>query len=81
MRVLPKILDLRTNPPLSGTNDLFRAQVERERTNLLGFYEAALDAYRGDREAWARDLGPVMSADPGNPYYRWIAGVAATDTR
>jgi predicted membrane-bound spermidine synthase len=81
MRVLPEILALRTDPPLGGTNDAFRAQVEQERRNLLSFYEAALDAYKGDREAWAQDLGAVMEADPGNPYYLWIAGGAATGGR
>jgi spermidine synthase len=81
MRVLPEILALRTNLPLGGTNDSFRAQVEEERKNLLGFYEAALDAYKGDREAWARNLGTVMKADPGNPYYLWIEGGAANAGR
>jgi spermidine synthase len=74
VRVLPEVLNLRNDPPLRGADDSFRSQVAQERQNLLGFYAAALDAYRGERETWARDLGAVMKADPTNPYYRWIAG-------
>ncbi|MGF6753434.1 hypothetical protein [Paraburkholderia sp. GAS42] len=38
------------------------------------FYDAGLDAYRGDRDASQTDIGRVMHADPENPYYRWFVG-------
>ena len=72
--VLPRVLALRTDPPFHGANDAFRAAVAEERERLRTFYEAALYAYRGERELWARALRRVLSEDGGNPYYRWIVG-------
>jgi spermidine synthase len=46
------------------------------RITLQTFYSAALDAYRGDRDAWQDDIGNVMRADADNPYYRWFVGTA-----
>jgi spermidine synthase len=74
VRVLPRVLALRGEPPLIGADESFRAQLARERTNLLGFYEAALYAYKGERSLWARKLEPVMKDDGANPYYRWMVG-------
>jgi spermidine synthase len=67
---------LQTEPPLTGAGDTFRATLQRERDTLHTFYGAGLAAYRGDREAWARDVQRVMSTDGGNPYYRWFVGDA-----
>ncbi|WP_420995267.1 fused MFS/spermidine synthase [Cupriavidus sp. 30B13] len=72
--VLEHLLALRTEAPLSGADDGLRRAIAAERQNLLTFYGAGLDAYRGDREQWSRDISEVMRADPGNPYYNWFAG-------
>ena len=73
-RVLPHILAFATEPPLIGSDELFCKQVSDEHKNLVGFYDAALNAYRGEQDLWARSLATVMQADPNNPYYRWIIG-------
>jgi spermidine synthase len=72
--VLSHLLALRTQPPLSGADDAFRAEVAAQGMTLQRFYQASLDAYRGDRQAWRDDIQRVMSDDPGNPYYRWFVG-------
>ena len=54
----------------------------QERRTLLSFYEAALHAYRGERELWARNLEEVMKEDPANPYYgSIIIGSALGESR
>jgi spermidine synthase len=40
----------------------------------MTFYAAGLDAYKGDRQAWAHDIGEVLRHDPNNPYYQWALG-------
>ncbi len=72
--VLAHMLALRTPPPLLGADETFRAAVEAQRATLQSFYQASLDAYRGDRDAWRRDVQSLMHDDPDNPYYRWFFG-------
>ena len=71
-RVLPQVLQLRTEPPLRGTDDAFRVRVAEERERLLGFYEAGLRAYAGERERWATALQRVLRDGEDNRYYRWF---------
>ncbi|NML97940.1 fused MFS/spermidine synthase [Paraburkholderia sp. RP-4-7] len=71
---LTHLLALRTAPPLQGADDAFRAAMENSRGALQSFYSAGLDAYKGDRDAWAQDIGNVVRADPDNAYYRWLIG-------
>jgi spermidine synthase len=73
-RVLPKVLALRTEPPLRRADAALRASVAAERERLLVFYDAALHAYSRERELLARSLERVLSEDGDNPYYRWIVG-------
>jgi spermidine synthase len=73
-RVLPRVLALRTDPPLRGTDEAFVAAVSNERERLLDFYEAGLHAYHGERQLWARAIARVLSEDGENPYYRWLVG-------
>jgi hypothetical protein len=73
-RVLPRVLALRTDPPLHGADAVFVAAVANERERLLSFYAAGLHAYNGERGLWARALKRVLSEDGDNPYYRWIVG-------
>jgi spermidine synthase len=73
-RVLPELLALRTEPPLIGGNFVLSSSLSIERENLMTFYSAGLDAYKGDRQAWAHDIGDVLKKDPTNPYYRWSVG-------
>ncbi|MDT8837231.1 fused MFS/spermidine synthase [Paraburkholderia fungorum] len=73
---LTHLLALRTAPPLLGADDALHAAMENSRNALQSFYSAGLDAYKGDRDAWARDIGDAVRADPDNAYYRWLIGDA-----
>ena len=73
-RVLPRLLELRSDPPLWGADEKFRAAVVEERERLLGFYGAGLLAYAGKRELWATAFERVRHADGDNRYYRWFVG-------
>jgi spermidine synthase len=72
--VLPQVLALRTDPPLLGADQAFRTAVDQVRGRLFEFYAAALYAYQGDRESWARSLRRVLQEEGDNPYFRWIIG-------
>ncbi|CAE6791207.1 Polyamine aminopropyltransferase [Paraburkholderia aspalathi] len=71
---LAHLLALHTAPPLHGADDAFRAAMEQSRGALQSFYSAGLDAYKGDRDAWAKDIGNAVRSDPDNAYYRWLIG-------
>jgi spermidine synthase len=73
-RVLPRVLALRTDPPLRGAGEAFAVTVAGERERLLRFYEAGLHAYRGAQGLWAQAIARVLREDGDNPYYRWIVG-------
>jgi spermidine synthase len=73
-KTLPKLLALRSDPPVSRADESLWRQVEGERRSLTDFYAAGLAAYSGDRERWAEAMQHVRGADPDNPYYQWIAG-------
>ncbi|OLL28666.1 spermidine synthase [Burkholderia sp. SRS-W-2-2016] len=70
------LLAMRSEPPLTGADDAFRAELQQSGAALMSFYAAGLDAYRGDREAWAADIRGALREDPDNAYYRWVAGSA-----
>lgn len=72
--VVRELLDLSADPPLTGASDALYQDIRRERATLHTFYAAGLDAYRGDRDQWLRDITTVMQADPDNPYYGWFTG-------
>ncbi len=72
-RVLPRLLELGTSPPLRGAENAFVTDLARERERLLAFYGAGLHAYQGERALWASQIGRVMKEDGLNPYYRWFA--------
>jgi spermidine synthase len=71
---LSHLLSLQSEPPLVNADASFADAVRIERTTLHAFYRAGLDAYRGDRNAWANDVRAVLSEDHTNPYYRWVLG-------
>ncbi len=48
--------------------------MENSRSALQSFYSAGLDAYKGDRDAWAQDISNAVRTDPDNAYYRWLIG-------
>jgi len=73
-RVLPRLLALHTDAPLRNASSAFLAALSEERKRLLTFYSAALHAYNGERESWARDLKSVLEQDRNNSYYRWVGG-------
>ena len=61
-------------PPLAAADPALLEDIARERQVLHRFYSAGLNAYRGEREAWARDAQEVARRDPDNPYFRWFFG-------
>jgi spermidine synthase len=71
-RVLPRLIQLRTDPPLHEADDVFMKSVATERQRLFLFYQAALNAQSGYPELWARDMQRVLEGDGGNAYYRWF---------
>ena len=71
-RVLPRLLDLRSEVPLRPT-DPWRPLVEAERKELLAFYRFSLQLMAGERSAAEASLREVMDRDPRNPYYLWVA--------
>jgi hypothetical protein len=71
-RVLPALLALRSEPPLTGASDALRADMELERARLDTFYRASLAAYVGDRETWGREMNKLARDDGDNAYYRWF---------
>lgn len=73
-RVLPQLLALRTVPPIENADAAFRSSVAFENETLLTLYAAGLNAQRGERELWARNISRVMQDDEQNPYYRWFVG-------
>ncbi|WP_296285177.1 fused MFS/spermidine synthase [Pseudomonas sp.] len=73
-RVLPSLLALRSPPPLENALPSVRASVDDSWLRLRRFYDLSLHAYRGDRQAWARDARRVAMDDGDNPYYRWFLG-------
>ena len=73
-RVLPRLIELRTDPPLRGADEAFRKSVATQRQRLLLFYQAALNAQAGHAELWARDMKRLFASDNDNPYFRWFGG-------
>jgi predicted membrane-bound spermidine synthase len=73
-RVLPELIELSTEPPLQGASKEFQDALADEQDRLGGFYQAALAAYRGERDLWARSIRHVLAADAHNPYYNWTLG-------
>ena len=73
-RVLPRLIELRTDPPLRAADDVFTQKVAAERRLLLTFYQASLNAMAGHQELWAQDMQRVREGDGENAYYLWFGG-------
>ncbi len=74
-RVLPRLLALQTDPPITGAAEPLLAAIAVEREHLRDFYQA-FHAYPGDPERWAGNMMSVLAEDGSNPYYSWfLAGV------
>ncbi len=71
-RVLPRLMELRTNPPLRNADAAFVKSMATERQRLLFFYQATLNGAEGNQELWARDMRRVLEGDSENAYYRWF---------
>ncbi|MGR9578501.1 fused MFS/spermidine synthase [Pandoraea sputorum] len=74
---LTNLMALQNDPPLRGADDAMWRSIRAEREVLHTFYRAGLDAYRGDRQAWAEHIAAAVGADPENPYYAWFIGRSA----
>lgn len=73
-RVLPDLLDLRTEVPATGVDGELTAEIHRKQAALFDFYAAGLAAYAGDRNRWEQAIRSVVTTDPENAYYEWIIG-------
>lgn len=73
-RVLPELLDLRTEVPAIGLDSELTAEIKQRRSALFDFYTAGLAAYAGDRTTWEQAIRRAASVDPENAYYQWIIG-------
>jgi spermidine synthase len=73
-KVLTHLLALRAEPPLKSADGAFIEAMQASRNTLQTFYDAGLDAYRGNRDAWQANIRTVMRDDASNPYYRWFVG-------
>jgi spermidine synthase len=71
-RVLPRLLEVASDVPLPPSDPL-RPAVEAERRELFDFYLASLLALEGRRAEAGVAMRDVLSRDPRNPYYRWVA--------
>jgi spermidine synthase len=72
-RVLPSVLAAGTTAPLvANAGESLMAAIAAENRRLVGFYQAGLDAYSGDRTAWAEAMNRVATEDGSNPYYSWF---------
>jgi hypothetical protein len=69
-RVLPKLLGLRTEPPLQGADAALLARLALERETLLTFYDAGLAAYERDEPRWRAATQRMAGRVAGNAYYR-----------
>lgn len=76
-RVLPQLLAQRSTPQLANADAALLADIQVERANLDTFYAAALAAYSGNREAWARNMTKLAREASDNPYYAWFLGGGA----
>ncbi|MBB3105097.1 fused MFS/spermidine synthase [Azomonas macrocytogenes] len=74
-RTLPALLQQASAPPLRNTDEAMNVALRDQQQRLWRFYEVGLHAYRGERQAWAREFAEVMREDGGNPYYRWFFGM------
>ena len=81
VRVLPRLLSLRSEPALKGGSEALRADIELERARLDTFYRASLAAYVNDRETWDREMNRLARNDGGNAYYRWFMAAPADASR
>jgi len=73
-RVLPWLIELRTEPPLLGADASFVQSIAEQRQTLLLFYQAVLNGAGGHQDLWAREMQLVLEADRDNAYYRWFGG-------
>ena len=71
-RVLPRLIELRTDPPLRGGDAAFWKSLAIERQRLLVFYQAALNGAAGHPDLWAQDMKRVLEGDGDNAYYHWF---------
>ncbi len=74
------MLALRTDPTIARGDETLVAAIATERRRLMDFYQTGLDAYAGERERWAENMGKVLNEDGSNPYYRWFLASASERT-
>jgi spermidine synthase len=72
--VLPKLLALRTDPPVRGADPALLSEIQEQQDSLFDFYAAGIAAYNGNRDLWQATIAKVFQHDRANPYYRWILG-------
>jgi spermidine synthase len=72
-RVLPAVVSVTTDPPLVGADADFQAEVDRRRGELGLLFQALQASLEGNSALTGESLRRLRTADPGNPYYAWMA--------
>jgi hypothetical protein len=71
--VLPAVVSVTTDPPLVGADADFQAEVDRHRGELGLLFQALQASLEGNSALTGESLRRLRTADPGNPYYAWMA--------
>lgn len=71
-RVLKKIAELRSEPPLIGGDPAFKEDVELARQKLWTLYRAGYFAYIGQVDRWESMIKRLVPEMRDNPYFRWF---------
>ena len=71
-RTFAYLKQFRSDPQLRGADQTFLADVSAQRDELDAFYQLGLSVYSGDRTQYAQNVGRIIEAAKGNPYYRWF---------
>ena len=71
-RVLQRIAELRSAPPLVNADSSVNDDVDLARHKLWTLYHAGYYAYTGDVEQWESMLKRLVPELRDNPYFRWF---------
>ena len=71
-RVLMRIAELRSDPPLMGADPALKHDVALARQKLWTLYRAGYYAYTGETDRWESMIKRLLPEMRDNPYFRWF---------
>ena len=71
-RVLLRIAELRSDPPLTGADSTLRDDVALARHKLWTLYRAGYYVYTGKADRWESMIRRLVPEMRDNPYFRWF---------